>query len=374
MTNIKTEHKVTKMLSNTFQVGIVGAGPAGSMCAQILGEAGVKVAVFDHSRPREKPCGGLIEDRVVEEFEIPKALLENEVKWSLTERFKLHTKFLLEPSQFLVSRKVFDEYLLQRALRNMSVSFFEEKVDQVIEQKGNWILRTNRDKNVKVEFLVGADGCPSLIRNYVYKPIPRKFLAATVGYDLSCSSNYLERNFAKNSIEIYYSNKYVKKGGFIWIFPKRTKINVGIGSRESGSKLKRELDTFISSHPAGKRLKNLEGRFFTHLIPSVWMKNFFDLPCSGNNWALIGDAAGHVDAISGLGIYYAMKGGKLCGSAFLDRNIHLFEKYWRKEYGDELYSAAGAVSKFYSDSGFALWLPYIFRNFLAKARYYLSVH
>ena len=362
------------MVSNTFQIGIVGAGPAGSTCAQILGEAGVKVAIFDHSHPREKPCGGFIEDRVVEEFEIPKSLLENEVKWSLTERFKLRTKFLFEPSQFLVSRKDFDLYLLQWALKNKSVTFFDEKVDQVIEEKENWILRTNRGKRVKVKFLIGADGCPSLIRKYVYKPIPQEFLAVTVGYDLSCSSDYLEKNFAKNSVEVYYSCQYVKKGGFIWIFPKKTKVNVGIGSRETGSKLKQALDTFIALHPAGKRLKNLEGQFFTQLIPAVSTKNFFDLPCSGNNWALIGDAAGHVNSIGGLGIYYAMKGGMLCGLAFLDGDIHLFEEYWRKEYGDELNYAASNVSKFYSNSGFALWVSFIFKNFLTKSRYYLSVH
>jgi geranylgeranyl reductase family protein len=362
------------MVSNTFQIGIVGAGPAGSTCAQILGEAGVKVAIFDHSHPREKPCGGFIEDRVVEEFEIPKTLLENEVKWSLTERFKLRTKFLFEPSQFLVSRKDFDLYLLQRALKNKSVTFFDEKVDQVIEEKENWILRTNRGKRVKVKFLIGADGCPSLIRKYVYKPIPQEFLAVTVGYDLSCSSDYLEKNFAKNSVEVYYSRHYIKKGGFIWIFPKKVKVNVGIGSRETGSKLKQALDTFISLHPAGKRLKNLEGRFFTHLIPSVWMKNFFDLPCSGDNWALIGDAAGHVNPIGGLGIYYAMKGGMLCGKAFLDGGTHLFEEYWRKEYGDELYCAADIVSRFYSNSGLALWIPFILKNFVAKSRYHLCAH
>jgi len=225
-----------------------------------------------------------------------------------------------------------------------------------------------------VKLLIGADGCPSLIRKYVYKPIPQEFLAVTVGYDLPCSSDYLERNFAKNTVEVYYSRQYIKRGGFIWIFPKKAKVNVGIGSRETGSKLKQALDTFISLHPAGKRLKNLEGRFFTHLIPSVWMKNFYDLPCSGNNWALIGDAAGHVNAISGLGIYYAMKGGMLCGSAFLDGDIRLFEEYWRKEYGDELYYAAGIVLKFYSDSGFALWIPFVFKNFVAESRYHLSVH
>jgi geranylgeranyl reductase len=291
------------MSSDTIQVGIVGAGPAGSTCAQVLGEAGVKVAIFDHSHPREKPCGGFLEDRVVEEFEIPKALLENEVKWSLTERFKLRTNLLFEPSQFLVSRKDFDYYLLQRALKNSSVTFFDEKVDQVIEEKDNWILRTNSGKRVKVKFLVGADGCPSLVRSDVYKPIPQEFLAMTVGYDLSCSSDYLEKNFAKNTVEVYYSRQYLKKEGFIWIFPKKTTVNVGIGSRESGSKLKQALDTFVSLHPAGKRLKNLKGRFFAHLIPAIWVKNFFDLPCSGNNWALIGDAAGHVNPIGGLGIY-----------------------------------------------------------------------
>ena len=362
------------MSLDTFQVGIVGAGVAGSTCAQVLGDAGIEVAIFDHSHPREKPCGGFIEDRIISEFDIPEALLENEVKWNLTERFKLQTKFLFEPSQFLVSRKDFDYYLLQKALKNKSVTFFGEKVVQVITEKEKWILKTDEGKTVKVNFLIGADGCPSLVRKYVYKPIPQDFLTMTVGYDLSCSSEYIEKNFAKNTVEVYYSHQYVKKGGFIWIFPKKTKVNIGIGSRDTGSKLKQALDSFISLHPAGKRLKNLEGHLFAHLIPAVWMENFFDLPCSGNNWALIGDAAGHVNPIGGLGIYYAMKGGMLCGSAILDGDIHLFEEYWRKEYSDELYYAAGAVSKFYSNSGFALWIPLIFRNFLKKSRYYLSGH
>ena len=357
-----------------FQIGIVGAGPAGSACAQILGEAGVKVAIFDHSHPREKPCGGFIEDRVVKEFDIPKKLLENEVKWNLAERFGLRTNFLFEPSQFLVSRKNFDQYLLHRTLKNRSVTFFNEKVTEVKKNSENWTLSTNLGRNVTVKLLIGADGCPSLIRKRVCNPIPQKFLAVTVGYDFSCSKEYIEKNFAKNSVEVYYSRRYVKKGGFIWIFPKKAKVNVGIGSRETGSKLKQTLDSFISLHPAGKRLKNLKGSFFAHLNPAVWKKSFFDLPCSGNSWALIGDAAGHVNPIGGLGIYYAMKGGLLCGRAFLDGDLHLFDQYWRKDYGEELYNAAGNVSKFYSNAGLALWLPFVFRNFLAKTGHRLSTH
>jgi flavin-dependent dehydrogenase len=52
--------------SDIFEVGIVGAGVAGSCCAQVLGKEGIKVAIFDHSHPREKPCGGLIDYRIVD--------------------------------------------------------------------------------------------------------------------------------------------------------------------------------------------------------------------------------------------------------------------------------------------------------------------
>jgi geranylgeranyl reductase family protein len=353
-------------LPHTFEVGIVGAGVAGSSCAQVLGRAGVKVAIFDNSHPREKPCGGLIEDRVVDEFDIPEELLENEIRWFLAQRFKFCVKLLFKPSVFLVSRKNFDYYLLQRALKNKSVAFFDEKVSQVIKGENGWILKTNKDRCVKVKVLIGADGCPSLVRKCVFKPIPPQFLATTVGYNFPCSSKYVQKAFAKNTVEAYYSHEYVQKGGFVWIFPKRTGINVGIGSMETGKKLKQSLDKFILLHPAGKRLKTLKGHFFAHLVPAISMKGFFDLPCSGMNWALIGDAAGHVNPINGAGIYYAMKGGMLCGSAFLDGDLHLFERYWRKEYGDEIYHGAKTFSTFYSNLGFFLWLQYIFENFLCQ--------
>jgi len=350
------------VVSNTFEIGIVGAGVAGSCCAQVLGKEGIKVAIFDHSHPREKPCGGLIDDRVVDELDVPEELLEREVKWLLAERFKFRVELLIKPSGFIVSRKTFDYHLLQRALNNRSVTFFDEKVNQVIKGENDWILKTSKGRSVKVKILIGADGCPSLVRKTVFRPIPPQFLAMTVGYDFICSNKYIENTFAENSVEAYYSHKYIQKGGFIWIFPKRTSINVGIGSIEKGKKLKQSLDNFISSHPAGKRLKPLERHFFAHLVPTIWKKNFFDLPCSGSNWALIGDAAGHVFPIGGMGIYYAMKGGMLCGSAVLDGDLHLFERYWKKEYGNELYYGADNVLKYYSSLGLVYWLVAIFEN------------
>jgi len=322
-----------KKLSDVFDVGIVGAGVAGSTCARVLGRTGVKVAIFDNSHPREKACGGLIDSRVVEEFDIPENLIENEVKWFLTERFGCRAKVMLKPSAFLISRKDFDYYLLQRTLETKSVKFFNEKVTHVTKGDSSWILKTSAGRSVEARTLVGADGCPSLVRKCVSRPIHPQFLATTVGYNFTCPREFIERAFPENTIEAYYSHKYVKKGGFIWIFPKKTSVNVGIGAIEMGEKLKRSLDEFILRHPAATRVKNLKRQFFAHLLPIVWAEDFFDMPCCGDDWALIGDAAAHVNPISGIGIYYAMKGGMLCGSAFLEGDMQLYEKHWRKEYG-----------------------------------------
>jgi geranylgeranyl reductase len=353
-------------LPNSFEVGIVGAGVAGASCAQVLGEAGVNVAIFDHSHPREKPCGGLIEERIVEEFDVPEELLENEIKWVLAERFKFRVKLSLKPSMFLISRRDFDYCLLQKALENKSVKCFNEKVNLITKEEKGWSLKTDKDRSVEVKILIGADGCPSFVRKHVSEPIPCKFLVPTVGYNFPCSTEHIGKLFAQNTVEAYYSNEYVPKMGFIWVFPKRTSINVGIGGAETGIGLKQSLDKFVFSNPFGKRFTRLKGEFFTHLVPIIWEERFFDLPCSGENWALIGDAAGHANPIGGAGIYYAMKGGVLCGSALLNGDPQLFDRYWREDYGDELCYGAKTFPRYYGNFGIFLWLQYILENFIQR--------
>ena len=350
---------------DTFEVGIVGASVAGSICAKALAEAGIKVALFDNSYPREKACGGLIDARTVEEFEIPKIYLENEVKWCITQRYFFHVKLTLEPSAFLVSRKDFDNYLLKKALGKDSISFYPERVNFISKKSDGWLIKTSRNASVRAKYLIGADGCPSLVRKQVFQPINSKFIANTVGYIFPCSNEYFQDNFEPNTVEAYYSHKYVPRQGFLWIFPKKNSINVGIGGFAPGKQLKESLDRFLVSHPAGKRLIKLKGSLYAGLVPTMKEKEFFDMPCTGNDWALIGDAAGHVNSINGAGIYYAMRGGLLCAKAFLNGNLRSFEKIWREDYGQELYFAANNMQRYYGVMGPFFWLQY----FLAKIRW-----
>src|SRR3954469_20155466 len=48
-----------------YDVAVVGAGPAGAWAARCLARSGARVAIFDASHPREKPCGGGVTGRAL---------------------------------------------------------------------------------------------------------------------------------------------------------------------------------------------------------------------------------------------------------------------------------------------------------------------
>src|SRR3954465_3355175 len=60
----------------TYDVAVIGAGPAGTIAARDLARSGARVAIVDGSHPREKTCGGGGTARAIELANKPAALLD----------------------------------------------------------------------------------------------------------------------------------------------------------------------------------------------------------------------------------------------------------------------------------------------------------
>ena len=87
---------------------------------------------------------------------------------------------------------------------------------------------------------------------------------------------------------------------------------------------------------------------YASLLPCAKRTKFFKNSCAGNNFILVGDAAGHVDPIWGEGILYAIWSGKLAAEAIYQNNLELFDRFWKKEYGSYLMECSKNRENFYN--------------------------
>ena len=118
------------------EVAIVGGGPAGSYCAYCLAQNDVNSVIFDHTHPREKPCGGLVSPLAQKLFPFLK-----EVPIEHCERNRIYFISPYEKRVCLSSRKgkflCFSRLKLDQFLVNMAVN----KGAELIEEKVKGVKR-----------------------------------------------------------------------------------------------------------------------------------------------------------------------------------------------------------------------------------------
>ena len=308
-----------------IKVAIVGAGPAGAYCAYKLAENAIYPSIFDYSHPREKPCGGLVPAGAQELFPFLKAL---PIPYS-----ERSTMNMITPSGRRVvigfrkgklmgfSRLKFDRYLLEMAV-NEGADLVKEKVIGLEHKYGWWKVRTQK-QSYAVKTVVGADGVNSMVR--------RNIVGSLSKMDKGVCFGYFVKGLENEDVTIKF---LPGKKGYMWIIPRGDDTSIGVGSAETryAHELKKELDTFINSFcPQAEKISE-----WTALIPNVKDTKTFHKPIAGPNWILIGDAAGHVDPITGSGIVYALLDGELAAEAIAEGNPERFNEMWIKKYGQQL--------------------------------------
>ena len=318
-----------------MQIAVVGAGPAGAWASILLARRGHSVTLIDPQAPWEKPCGGGVTAKALSSFGIFESDLPRNHIDRVTIYFGDTRSVTVTPKEpvAVLSRRELSKYLLEEAEKS-GVSIVKSRVTQIQQTARGWRV-SGRDTSVQSDFLIGADGATSLVRRTVSVALPAEDLCVTLGY-------FIPGNFP-SQMKIYFVPAFE---GYIWSFPRPNHTSYGLITRaKSGwtSRAKTLLSNFIIADLGSDVLEQAE--FYSAPVPclgpSSWKKN----QVSGERWALVGDAAGLVDPITGEGIYYAFK-----SAAILAETIDKPDRYAAKvemEIGRELERAARMYKRFY---------------------------
>lgn len=357
-----------------FEVLIVGAGPAGSFAAERLARGGVRVALFDGRPPGEpKACGGGVTSKALKAWP---HLLEavgrtiDELDLYSPSGKLLHLK--LEESFAVYSRIAFDTFLRERA-RAAGARVFTEKISArgFKQTADGWIVRGQSGAEFSSEWLVGADGANSAIGKKLAGPLPPAEMEVAFGYRAPLPDD------GNAATVVAFLPKWV---GYAWAFPRPDHISFGIattqdafdhealdkllwdfmvsyyevaqvGSSRPGMRLwsngKTEAQVSNLSHIRAELKKTAER--YAARIPGLEPRTWDTRHACGEHWALLGDAAGFADPVTGEGIYYALRSAELFADAYLSGAPLNYERLWRADFGRELQRASQMRRKFYGN-------------------------
>ncbi len=337
-----------------MKIAIVGAGPAGAHLASLLSQNGCEVLLFDaREQPWEKPCGGGVTTKALREFAFLRNNLSDKqivstvrVIGASGREVSVHPK-----SDFAIySRAELDRLMRKRAI-DAGARFICARVARLTQSADQWELKTQAGEIYTCDFLVGADGATSKLRSKLGVEFAPQDFFYGLGWHIK-TDNAADWDAARVDI------KYLQSGtGYLWAFPRTNHISYGIAAKyqeRTPAQLKAELLDLIELQlPAvAREIKTAahhstsHATFYGAMIPSLQATSWDRLKVSGNNWALMGDAAGFVDPLTGEGIYYALKSAELLAEAILTRASD-YEALWRAEFGDEMRRAAQMIPRFY---------------------------
>jgi geranylgeranyl reductase family protein len=351
-----------------FNLLIVGAGPAGSFAAERLAAAGARVALFD-GRPEGEPkaCGGGVTGKALKAWPhllnaVGRSVFELEMYAPSGRALHLN----LDEPFAIYSRRAFDSYLLDRATV-AGASVFKEKISnsRITKTNQGWMLKAADGREWTGKILVGADGANSAIAKRLAGPLPPAEMEVAFGYRAPLPAN------AEASTVVAFLPGWV---GYAWAFPRLDHISFGIATSQDAFEhepLDQLLWEFMlgyyrlredkkaklwtsrkQDHERDPRIRSFlkeTAERYAARIPGLAPKTWDTRHACGEGWALLGDAAGFADPVTGEGIYYALRSAELFAECYLAGVALDYEKRWREDFGGELQRASQMRQKFYGN-------------------------
>jgi geranylgeranyl reductase family protein len=333
-----------------FDVVVVGAGPAGSTTVKCLLDEhpNARVLLVDKAAqfPRDKPCGGFVDAKILETFPYLRGredhFVESESTLGILHSPDLRYQVAGRTRMLAVLRSTFDAYLLGLAQQAGAQIAVNRQVTDVFINSDAVTIVLADGGHLTAHVVVGADGAASLVarRSGLHEGWQSNEICKTVVKEYSVDADFiLEQCGSERPVHLFLQFNGVP--GYAWFFPKAYHINVGVGCFASARvKL---IDYFRLLVRLLQRWKMLPQE-----ADSEDMKGDI-CPTRGpisstqaNRVLLVGDAAGFVSPATGAGIVPGMTSGRLAArtlaealrqNRFDQSFLSRYQVRWEKEMG-----------------------------------------
>ncbi len=351
-----------------LDVLIVGAGPAGSFAAELLARGGARVALFD-GRPEGEPkaCGGGVTAKALKAWPhllnaVGRTVYELEMYSPSGKRLQLK----LDEPFAIYSRIAFDSYLRERA-REAGAAVLSQKISArgIKRTEQGWTASGPSGAEWKGTMLVGADGAGSGIGRMLAGALPPSEMEVAFGYRAPLPES------GNAPTVVAFLPGWV---GYAWAFPRVDHISFGIATTQDDFE-HQPLDKLLWDFMLGyyrqredpkanlwasrktdqtrdERIRNLltaTAERYAARIPGLNDQTWDTRRVCSEGWALLGDAAGFADPVTGEGIYYALRSAELLAETFLAGTPLAYEQRWRQDFGRDLKRASQMRRRFYGN-------------------------
>lgn len=261
-----------------------------------------------------------------------------------------------EPAGYVVDRRRFDRHLMRTAQQAGAEAWLKaEALGHEPQDGGTTLLRIRQFgavRTVRTRVIVGADGLQSQVGRWA--GLTTRIRLPELA---SCLQYVVDGVETRGLLEIVTGSQWAP-GGYAWLFPKANgQAEVGLGvsrtmtDRDARWHLERFLrESFLRARFAGMRILEVRGG---GVPPTAPLRRQYD-----DHIILVGDAARHVNPITGGGIHTALRGGILAG-AFLREVLPTgepptadllrgYQERWEGDFGKalrQLYTVRSALNR-----------------------------
>jgi geranylgeranyl reductase family protein len=284
---------------NKYYVIIVGAGPAGLRCAEILSKSSLSVLLLEKGDVfGNKVCAGGITRKDLAVIDIPDRIIEHKVtQTAIFSRKRASVNNAPEPIVFTLKRIDLGRW------QKMQINTTNVEIRtnaKVTDIKSDYVVVNDLEK-ISYTYLVGADGYASIVRKYLKLPQEKQL----IGIQYTVPDPNLDPR-----LEIHLYSKYFKSW-YAWVFPHENSFVVGCvcdPKMMSAKKLKNNFHAWLKEK--GISIKDA----VYHSAPISYDYRGFKF----GNIFLAGEAGGFASGLTGEGIYQSLVSGEVAAKSILD--------------------------------------------------------